>query len=185
MLRNFLFMRHGESTANVEGICAGGDTRHPLTQTGRAQARQAAAVLQAAGTLPQRIIHSHQIRAAQTAELVRDGLAIAPDQVSGDGNWRERGFGRWEGTPFLDIRHHLEDWIDPPEGEPLPDLFSRVTAGLAALPQGLTLVVSHGGLWHVLNKLHGVSQAPHIGNAEIFSVTVASAVPTITSTRIV
>jgi probable phosphoglycerate mutase len=172
MPRTFLFMRHGESTANVKGICAGGDTAYPLTETGRAQAKAAAKLLRRNGITPDHIVHSLQHRAAETAELIGLTLGIESSQISGNASWRERGFGEWEGAPFADIFPHLENWTDPPGGEPLPVLFDRVSAGLEALPNGLTLLVSHGGIWHVLNKLHGVDPAPHIGNAEVFEVVV-------------
>ncbi len=179
-------MRHGESTANVEGICAGGETVHPLTDAGRAQATEAGKILRLSGMTLDHIVHSRQARAAETAELVGKALAIGPERILGNPDWRERGFGEWEGVPFLDIYPHLEAWIDPPGGESLQALFARVTAALAALPRGLNLIVSHGGLWHVLNKMHGVSQAAHIGNADIFAVTIdGDASPSILTERIV
>ena len=91
----------------------------------------------------------------------------------------------WEERLFADIYPHLEAWIDPPDGETLPVLFDRITSGLKALPGGLTLIVSHGGIWHILNKQHGISPAPHIDNAEIFEVTLdEDASPSILSERV-
>ncbi len=179
-------MRHGESTANVEAICAGGQTSHPLTPLGRVQARTAAQTLHGLGIKPDRIIHSGQPRALETAQIVGDTLAVMSSCIEGDTNWRERSFGEWEGVPFADVYPHLLAWVDPPGGETLPVLYNRISSALAALEGGTNLVVSHGGLWHVLHHLHGVAKAVHIGNADILAVTINPRTkPSIGANRIV
>jgi phosphohistidine phosphatase len=61
------------------------DPEHPLSERGRADVRRLADLLSAAGVTVERALHSGKTRAAQTAELLAQGLGCprAPEARSG------------------------------------------------------------------------------------------------------
>lgn len=68
------WLRHGESTWNAAGRLQYGDPRPPLTETGRAQAREAAVRLR--GAPVRTILSSPARRTVETAEIVADVLGL-------------------------------------------------------------------------------------------------------------
>lgn len=109
----------------------------------------AACVARAQGLRVDRIVTSDLCR-AQAA-----GAAIA--QASGNGvtadpRWRELDFGAWDGLAPAEIDGEAlgRFWADPdrhapPGGERWSVLVARVGAACDALPDGATLVLTHGG----------------------------------------
>lgn len=93
MVRAYL-IRHGESTANRDGVYAG-DTDVPLTGTGRRQALALARRL--ASVSLDAIVTSHLQRAVHTAEAIAAGRGL---EVAVDPRWRELDLGSWEGRTF-------------------------------------------------------------------------------------
>jgi phosphoserine phosphatase len=156
-----VLLRHGESTAIVEGRFQGQlDT--PLSETGRRQATLAARRLARPNESPAlpipdgppvEIIHSPLARAAETAAAVAtviagdDGFA-APVPVRADAGFSEIGQGEWEGRPATDVVERwsalLDAWhADPvaawaPGGESLPQVQARVRPALDSVVAGLT-----------------------------------------------
>ena len=69
------FVRHGETVWNVENkIC--GMTDSPLTENGRAQARQTGALVRASGLHIDEILYSPLSRAADTAKAIAAATGI-------------------------------------------------------------------------------------------------------------
>ena len=75
MITRFLLLRHGLSTYNVEGRIQGRDDASTLTAAGEAMATRTGATLRGVGLSV--ILTSPLLRAARTAELVRNALAGA------------------------------------------------------------------------------------------------------------
>lgn len=100
---NVILWRHGQTDYNAAGKLQG-QIDIPLNSTGKAQAREAAAVL--ALLRPTAIITSDLSRAADTADALAEvaGLDVVVDE-----RLRERSFGLWEGLTHADIR---EGWPD-------------------------------------------------------------------------
>lgn len=114
-LRNYYFaLRHGQSTANVEGVISSlpaiGTTTHGLTEEGRLQARQAAPdILKVVGgsELARKlvVVSSDFTRARETAQEALHGLHELTGHECGetkihiDSRLRERWFGSLDGTP--------------------------------------------------------------------------------------
>ncbi len=149
----WIFLRHGESTANAGGFLAGWDDV-PLTPRGEEQARLAGALL--ADQPVERVITSDLTRALRTAELVLEARAARPP-LQIDPALRERHLGAWSGLYLEDLRadgrHEvLLGWdTRPPEGESHVDLARRALTSLAELEGDAdTLFVSHGGLLRTL-----------------------------------
>ncbi|WP_342238729.1 histidine phosphatase family protein [Inquilinus sp. OTU3971] len=146
----FLFLRHGQSTANRDGVIAG-STDAALTELGEAQAREAAIALAGAGI--RRIVSSPQSRALRTAEAVAESLGLP---VATDPGLVERHWGAWEGRLVAD----RPDYFMVPEGGESWEVFrDRAWAAcepiLAAGPAPL-LIVAHAGIMRVLRSRLGL-----------------------------
>lgn len=156
----FLFLRHGQSTANRDRVIAG-STDVSLTELGEAQAREAAVTL--AGSSIRRIIASPQRRARRTAEIVAEALGLP---IETDQGLVERRWGVWEGRPIAE----RSDYFIVPEGGESWDAFrDRAWAAcrpfLTAGPTPL-LIVAHAGIMRVLrDRLELGFEAKGVGNA--------------------
>nr|WP_202420743.1 histidine phosphatase family protein [Actinomadura rayongensis] len=149
--------RHGQTTWNVENRFQG-KTDVPLDDTGRAQARRAAALLTA--LRPTALLASPLQRAADTAQALADltGLPVRHDR-----DLIERDGGAWEGLTGAEIRERYPAeraiW-QPPGGETSAQVAKRVGTALERAlddlpPDGVLVVASHGaalrlGLCHLL-----------------------------------
>jgi broad specificity phosphatase PhoE len=151
-----VLLRHGESTAIVDGLFQGQlDT--PLSPAGQRQAELAARrlarphdspSLPLPSGAPVEIVHSPLARTTQTAEALARAAA-SPDAFAkaiplrADAGFLEVGQGEWEGRPEAEIHEHWGDvlraWWDRPAethapgGESLEDVAARVRPSLTAL----------------------------------------------------
>ncbi|MGO4128748.1 histidine phosphatase family protein [Inquilinus sp. YAF38] len=165
-MQPFLFLRHGQSTANRDRVIAG-STDAALTQLGEAQAREAAIAL--AGSGIGRIVASPQRRALRTAEIVAGALCLP---VAADPGLVERHWGEWEGRLVVD----RPDYFMVPEGGESWEAFRDrawvacrpiLAAGPAPLagPAAL-LIVAHAGIMRVLRDRLGLGfETKGVGNA--------------------
>jgi probable phosphoglycerate mutase len=155
----FLFLRHGQSTANRDRVIAG-STDAELTELGEAQAREAAVAL--AGSGIRHVVASPQRRALRTAEIVAEALGLP---VATDPGLVERHWGTWEGRLVAD----RPDYFMVPEGGESWEAFrDRAWAAcepiLAAGPVPL-LIVAHAGIMRVLRDRLGLGfEARGVGN---------------------
>ena len=69
-----LFIRHGQSEANVLGAFSNRGWKHPLTETGRAQVRKLAQALQGRGISA--LLSSPLKRAVESAEILGEALGV-------------------------------------------------------------------------------------------------------------
>jgi broad specificity phosphatase PhoE len=144
-------VRHGQTAWNLAGK-AQGHTDIPLDETGLAQAQ---AVGEAFREIPlDRLLTSDLLRARQTAQPIADAVGL-PLEARAD--LRERGFGEWEGSPFVDVAarsielslqqglHPLE--VRPPAGEAYRDVWNRLDRVVEELQdsEARTAIVTHGG----------------------------------------
>jgi broad specificity phosphatase PhoE len=156
-----VLLRHGESTAIVEGRFQG-QSDVPLSPVGERQAALAARRLarpHASPALPvpagppREIAHSPLARAAATARAVADASAATDafghtPTLRADDGFAEIGQGDWEGRLATEI---AERWADTlaawrrdalsahaPGGEALPEVQARVRAGIDRLLRPLT-----------------------------------------------
>jgi ribonuclease H / adenosylcobalamin/alpha-ribazole phosphatase len=145
-----LLLRHGETPWSVERRFAG--VRDiPLTDTGAAQARAAAAALASAGV--EAIVSSPLRRCRDTANEI---AAVVGVSVREEDGFRETDFGTWEGLTFAEVRERwpeqMSAWladpaVAPPDGESFADTARRVQTALDKLMvryrHQTVLVVSH------------------------------------------
>lgn len=152
-MRRLVLWRHGRTEWNAAGRFQG-QLDVPLDDTGKAQARAAAAQL--AQMPPTAIVSSDLQRARFTAEALASlaGLPVAIDE-----RLRETYAGGWQGLSRDDLLARYSDelaaWaagsdLRPGGGERRSEVALRMVAAidqaLAAVPDGGTLVVAtHGG----------------------------------------
>jgi probable phosphoglycerate mutase len=150
--KRILLVRHGESVWNAEGRWQGA-ANPPLSDTGRAQARQLAEAVRDAGI--DSLITSDLDRAGETAQIVAEVLGLPEPAV--DAGWRERDVGEISGHTRAEIDAKwpglLEKWRRG-ELESMPggerDITPRVVAALERVAHNqagaCTLVLTHGGV---------------------------------------
>lgn len=154
----FLFLRHGESESNVNGLI-GGATDYALTEQGREQARMAGERLRDHEITT--IYCSPLSRALHTAEIVAEAMGGLSVTVHDD--LRERNLGVWEGQPIsVFVRG-----ATPEGGEPVESFQSRIIRSLDVLEASAkVLLVAHAGVFRVLhNHLVGAEYADRARNA--------------------
>jgi broad specificity phosphatase PhoE len=163
MMRELIVVRHGESEGNARGL-AQGRLPFPLTDRGRAQARQVAQVMRALGWRPDRVVTSPLARCVETAEILAGALGFPPP-LPNDA-FTEIDCGRATGRPFAELmrehpaffRRPASQWLGFSEmgGESDDDVVARVGKGLDAL-SGSVLLVTHGAVFKgVLAHLVGL-----------------------------
>lgn len=116
--RIFLFVRHGQSTYNVEGRLPGQLEGVALTDEGRRQAQQAAVAL---ASLPlSTVVSSPLERARDTAETIARGFGLT---VQLDARLMDTDVGAWSGRKIDELSKSDPNWkafvehpTAPPEG---------------------------------------------------------------------
>ncbi|QOZ11079.1 histidine phosphatase family protein [Bradyrhizobium sp. CCBAU 51765] len=159
--RTFYGLRHGATDWNREGRFQG-RTDNPLNDDGLRQAREAAHVLRGIGI--SRIVASPLVRAARTAEIIADVIAVP---LAIDASIIEFDFGSFEGLPVRDlmIKHGVKSAtglvsILPADGESWDAMAERslacVSGWLARHPGDNLLFVCHDAVMQAMaNALCG------------------------------
>ena len=149
-----LFIRHGETDANVNGQLEGATDR-PLNATGQAQAQALAARLLSENRPIQVIYSSSLTRARQTAAALATALGELPVQV--DPDLSEYRLGEWDGLTLEELRDEKQMWVRtasdphfaPPGGESAMQFGLRLVRAVLAIlsrhPGQTVAIFSHGG----------------------------------------
>jgi broad specificity phosphatase PhoE len=162
-----LLVRHGQSTANAQGIWQG-QMDFPLSEEGRRQASLAGTGL--SGERFEGLYSSPLSRAFETAEIIRDRTGFAGEVVP-LGGLSERHGGILEGHTWAEQEHRnpelAEKFLALPEEERWPlvgaetdeEVIARFEATLESIrdlhPAGSRLVVvSHGGVMRAYLREH-------------------------------
>jgi broad specificity phosphatase PhoE len=147
-----VLVRHGESEGNVTRIFTTTPVTLALTELGRKQAREAAAVIESISN-PRIVIASPYVRARDTGAIIAEVLNLPFEIREG---LHERETGEFAGKPYESI---LEaegydpsqpwTWV-PPGGESYEHVRARVGPILdelaARFSEDDVVVVSHGGV---------------------------------------
>ncbi|MCC4250160.1 MULTISPECIES: histidine phosphatase family protein [Microbacterium] len=161
-------VRHGETDWNA-GRRIQGSTDIPLNDTGRAQAREVAAIL--AADLAGRdvvVVSSDLSRAAETADTIADALGtVVTRRLPG---LRERSYGDAEGMDDATFSATYGPWhaAEVPGAEAWPVVRERALAALAevvaATPEGVDIVaVAHGALIREVIMHATAGEFPRVG----------------------
>jgi broad specificity phosphatase PhoE len=144
--RRVLLWRHGRTAWNVQRRFQG-QADPPLDDVGRAQAREAAALL--ASVEPDAIYSSDLVRATETAAAL---AALTGLPVRLDPRLRERSLGRWEGLTRSEVaalyQQEYAAWLAGREdcqtgSEPRTALADRALAVLADIAVEVAVLVTH------------------------------------------
>lgn len=155
--RSFCGLRHGATDWNRQGLFQG-RTDNPLNEDGLRQAQEAADVLRDAGI--SRIVASPLVRAAKTAEIVAEAIAVP---LTMDAGIIEFDFGSFEGRPVRDlmIKHGVKSAeglvsILPDDGEAWSAMTERalscVSTWLNRHPSDHLLFVCHDAVMQGMAK---------------------------------
>ena len=142
----FYFVRHGETLGNVRNLCQG-HIDFPLTDTGEAQGRDAAAMLKGRGI--RRIATSPLGRARSTARIIAEVLELT--DVIEYPALIERGWGELEGrhNSLMFAQEDLErlpSWdgaCDIKGAETKRELLCRIGAGMNRSEEHTSELQSH------------------------------------------
>ena len=156
-MTTLILVRHGETDWNRDRRIQG-STDIPLNDTGRAQARDAAATLRETldPALPAVVVASDLSRARETGEIIAAELGLPAPHLYPE--LRERGYGVAEGLSIEEYFERWGDWhgADVPESETREELRDRALAGLTKVAHDVrratapgaasVIVVTHGAL---------------------------------------
>jgi broad specificity phosphatase PhoE len=169
-----VLVRHGESEGNVVRLFTTTPMTLALTQLGRRQAREAAAVIKAVAR-PSIVIASPYVRARDTGLIIASVLQLPFEIREG---LHEREAGEFAGRPYDDIAQAegfdpLQPWAwVPPGGESYEHVRNRVGPILDELVMRYRdddiVVVSHGGvmvaMWaHMTGRWDDAPVPPNCG----------------------
>ena len=191
-----LVLRHGESTANVEGVIVSSPGARALTEVGlsrrgREQAAEAGRRAREAGLDAGTIVLSSDFaRAAETAAVFAAEIGAREARI--DARLRERDFGPFDEGP---ASAYDGIWAADAAGrsgehgvEPVASVARRVGAVLAeadalAADGRSVVLVAHGDVLQIALALgegrdpHEHREVPHLGNAELRELGPARPVP--------
>lgn len=107
-MTEYLFVRHGETDANKNGMLAG-RRDEPLNENGIRQARVAAQALE--GQEFDAVYCGNAARVRQTFGIIRDSLVFDPERLFFTDEIREMDLGDWEGLGFRQASEaHPDEW---------------------------------------------------------------------------
>ena len=164
------FLRHGETSWNVEGRLQG-QRDIPLNPKGIDQASAAGRIVRrflgadANAALADLEFHASPLeRTRQTMQLARKAMGLPPKPYAMDDRLKEISFGDWEGCTWREIKARdparadaraRDKWgYAPPGGESYLMLAERLSSWLESLTSD-ALAVSHGGVARALMVLLG------------------------------
>jgi probable phosphoglycerate mutase len=166
MTQVIYFVRHGETTWNLQGRMQG-HLDAPLTARGLAEARRDGAALRAAlaGDDPYHLVFSPLRRTRETATIIAEEVGPCLAARRSDDRLKEVSWGAWDGLTFEEIKaRDPELWqmrihdrwnTAPPGGESYRMLYERVAAWFESVTDHPRLVVvSHGALGRALRGVY-------------------------------
>jgi len=146
-------VRHGETSANLDGVWHG-STDTPLTERGRRQAERVAEFLAKRHPDATVVYSSPLARARDTATLISERLAIP---LVTDPGLAEYHLGSWEGVSYAELHQKHRFWEEikkdadfaPHGGESPRVVVERFTGSLRRIAADhagqRVIVVAHGG----------------------------------------
>ena len=148
-----VIVRHGETSANLDGVWHG-STDTPLTSRGHAQAARVGSFVADAYPQVAALYSSDLQRAQHTARPIAEALAL---DVQLEPTLREFDLGSWEGKTYRELHethrlwHHMrkDPHYAPHGGESPQGVTDRFTGALRSIAERhrdeVVAVVAHGG----------------------------------------
>lgn len=144
-MNQFIFVRHGQTDANLQGLMCGGAWDLHLNENGQRQASLASQTLQKKIAPLVRIYASPMARAQATAKEISKRNPCPIISIDGLREWK---IGEWERQPFESVKEQFLGSGDPESGESRKEFKQRVLDALAEcnLTDEPCAIVSHGGV---------------------------------------
>ncbi len=152
-----LFVRHGATQPNLDGLRCGGDVDVPMTHIGHEQILQTAQRLLQSGTSVDLIISSGLLRAQQSAAIISRVMGDVPIVLLPSFN--ERLLGQWNLQPAIHNEAAMRSGATPPGGESNHTFTARVRDALVHLSEALDGAYGHPSAHHNATRL-SQSKAP-------------------------
>lgn len=152
LAREFIYLRHGQTDANLQHLLCGQKWNLPLNANGLAQAEAAAKAIKSAYANLGSICVSPLTRAQQTADIVSkqfDSELHVIDELS------EWDLGEWDRKPYQELKDLFHSEINPEGGETRAALNDRISRALelSLSKPGPVLIVAHGEVWRALRRV--------------------------------
>lgn len=171
-MTNLFLVRHGETDWNRDRRIQG-STDIPLNDTGREQARDAAAALrEELGSEAPIVVSSDLGRARETAAIIADALGVPLGAAYPE--VRERAYGDAEGVGAAEFIERWGDWhsAEIPHAETWAHLRARAIRGMRRIardvrrgptPAASVVVVTHGALIREVIRHATAGALPPVG----------------------
>ena len=169
----FYFIRHGETTANRDGVRSGGDADPVLTPLGQEQACKVLKFLRLTDLAPGLIITSPLQRTLETVRILNSNSRL--DVLEEDG-LKERRLGAWNGRSVDETQPLLTAGETPPGGESAPefrDRILRVFHKFVPLYPRWPLIVASRGIARIVFE-RAESETTDLANCSLLRITLAS-----------
>ncbi|WP_250446300.1 MSMEG_4193 family putative phosphomutase [Actinotalea sp. C106] len=153
-----ILVRHGRSTANVEGVLAGRTAGVNLDDVGRQQAERTAERLAVVPLVS--VVSSPLERCRQTAQALLDQQQGAPELQIDEavtecdyGQWQGRALGDLAKEPLWSVVQNQPSAVVFPEGESLAAMQARAVAAIRRRDAAVQEQHGAGAVWAVVS--HG------------------------------
>ncbi|MCY4221356.1 MAG: histidine phosphatase family protein [Thiotrichales bacterium] len=177
----FFFIRHGQTTANRDGVRSGAECDTHMTELGREQIQAAGRILRALDTPPSLILCSPLSRTVETAHIINARLDLEVGlEVRIEPGLVERRLGDWNGRSIEETQRPLSAGETPPGGESNATFKARVLAtfrSFAPLWPRWPLIVSSRGVARILIEQAGRGDTRSLANGAILRVVLAGTNP--------
>ena len=167
------FLRHGQTTANRDGLRSGGECDPPLTRLGREQARDTGVRLRMLGVAPGLIVSSPLSRTLETAAILNAGMNL---EMKVEPALIERRLGDWNGRSVEATQSLLASGATPPGGESDAAFRTRALSAfrdMAPLYARWPLIVSSSGVARILIERAGRGAVYGLPNGSVLRVSLA------------
>lgn len=171
--RQLIFLRHGQTSANLLNVASGGETNPKLTELGCTQAHLAAQALIHHQIKPSLILTSPLARNVKTAEIINEYFhldCIVEDALT------ERLLGEWNHVSSDIVNPKLIAGQTPPNGESAEEFRTRIVNFLSAqssLYSNLPLIIGSRGIARILLEMVQAKNAHLFPNGKLLKITLA------------
>ena len=166
--RNLVFVRHGATQPNLDGLRCGGDLDAPLTELGRRQASDAALRIRELRLPVGVIVTSALGRTRETAAIM--SRLLNGIEVIVEPGFMERRLGGWNLQSVALTQAALSAGVTPPGGESNQEFLGRIENAMQVLLPQLArgpLLIGSKGVARALTELLGLPAQPTLINGQL------------------
>lgn len=149
-MKEVLFIRHGQTQANLDGVLCGGEWDIPLILSGKTQAQEFADKFSAQLKDADHAYCSPLIRARQTWDIINQKLTIPTTYAPA---FREWDIGEWNQKSYATVGDFFGEKKDAPMGETYAQFHSRIFTEfeqLLKLDFSKIIIIAHGCVGRLL-----------------------------------